>query len=41
VKPATLTNTSVQFAIPSGATTGKVLIYSSGVPVTSAVFTVN
>jgi FtsP/CotA-like multicopper oxidase with cupredoxin domain len=41
VTPTTLTNTSVQFAIPSGGTTGKVLIYSSGVPVTSAIFTVN
>jgi FtsP/CotA-like multicopper oxidase with cupredoxin domain len=41
VTPTLLTNTSVKLVVPSGATTGKVVIYSSGVPATSAVFTVN
>jgi FtsP/CotA-like multicopper oxidase with cupredoxin domain len=41
VTPTTLTDTKVQLAVPTGATSGKVLIYSSGVPVSSSVFTVN
>jgi FtsP/CotA-like multicopper oxidase with cupredoxin domain len=41
VTPTLLTNTEIQLTVPSGATSGQVLIYSSGVPIASSVFTVN
>jgi len=41
VTPTLLTNTSVQLKVPTGATSGQVLIYSSGVAAASSVFTVN